>query len=496
MKAKNRKSILIVVLAVLSLGIVIIRIFTDTVLSGWIFALCLSGSWGIALCIKLWRSCRVKTTIVTILIVIAVSVLLTFLYRYMLPKETVVIITATGEKNEASNGTEVWLNYFAPDGKPYDLTKYVPDDWQLINNVPVTNKGTIEFKIKRFHNLHISFVAHPWSGIIEITTPAGTARYDLYRAEGEASGLDIDVPFDPLSDDINPWALDFAFVLAVICALVTVGRLDLIMKRYSRIKNLSAFKFIYPVLTIMMLIAAKHKITMPQYDWSLVVIAVGLTIMCMKFFTKMTNDEKFAIYFKWNYKIGMTAVSMWCAFAIVAFPLFFLDSVPKFGISSILVYILVAAWFVPVIYSCMFMLDKYQQKQKHVLPVRTSALKPWMIFFILNFITLTFFTLGYWPGNFSSDGADMWSQAVGKYDIRATHSATATLLMRLCYQIYRYPYSFVIFQSVCFSALIATIFIRLYRQGWKFSVLACISVIAAVIPSTYGMLSHIKASLL
>ena len=145
-------------------------------------------------------------------------------------------------------------------------------------------------------------------------------------------------------------------------------------------------------------------------------------------------------------------------------------------------------------YCTLYFLEVLKKRISSFSSISNRGLKPWLVFFLLNFIPLTFFTIGYWPGNFSPDGSTMWSQAVGINTISRVHSATVILLMRLCFKIYMYPYSFVIFQSLCFSSLFAFILNRLHKQGWKVSSLICISFVTAIIPSTYGMLSHLKAT--
>lgn len=126
---------------------------------------------------------------ITIFFVLSVIYIIFFpmLKNNVLDKDYYVQFTVDGSRNGASNGTEIWITNIYADGKPYDMSKiYVGDsDWtydgRLFN--AGTDSSVLETKIKYKDTLEIEFIAHPYSGVVQVTNMSETKTVDLYSSE-------------------------------------------------------------------------------------------------------------------------------------------------------------------------------------------------------------------------------------------------------------------------------------------------------------------------
>lgn len=98
-----------------------------------------------------------------------------------------ITIQTTNEKNKSSKGTEVWINSIKKDEKLVDLTTVIlEDNWE--NRGRLYNPGNVEgewsFVIKSKDKTTITFITHPYSGIVSITDGRGNStELDLYSEE-------------------------------------------------------------------------------------------------------------------------------------------------------------------------------------------------------------------------------------------------------------------------------------------------------------------------
>ncbi len=110
-------------------------------------------------------------------------------------EETVEVI-ATGEKNPASVGTEVWVLEATEDGRPVpfanlDLTR----SWELregaLLSAGQSMPAPISWDAEVSQETVLVLVAHPYSGIAEVTRGGTTQRIDLYDASGVVRVIEL-----------------------------------------------------------------------------------------------------------------------------------------------------------------------------------------------------------------------------------------------------------------------------------------------------------------
>lgn len=98
-----------------------------------------------------------------------------------------VLIETTGEKNEASGGTEIWIDGIQKDGEEVALSSvFMGNGWE--NRGRLFHVGAEQTKSKLIvrskEKTVIKFVTHPYSGKVKVTDLQGnTETIDLYSAE-------------------------------------------------------------------------------------------------------------------------------------------------------------------------------------------------------------------------------------------------------------------------------------------------------------------------
>ena len=129
---------------------------------------------------------RKKITIFGILSIIYIIVF-PFVKEYVMDAPYKLVIEIEGEKNENSKGTEIWINSISRDGEFLDLNNvFLGEGWEIRERIFNTGEKCTSWKIyiRSKQETVITFVKHPYSGIVKITDPEGkTEIIDLYSPE-------------------------------------------------------------------------------------------------------------------------------------------------------------------------------------------------------------------------------------------------------------------------------------------------------------------------
>ena len=489
MKFQYWKPTMLIVLTVLTLVIVVSCAFYTTTLTAWISAICLITGWGVALGVMLRNRHSIKVAIITVIILGAASAILTNPYRVIFLKDTFVTITATGEKNDASYGSEVWLTHFAPDDRPYDLKRYASDEWQLFSTILMTEKGTVTFNLNKYNNLRIQLGAHPVSGIVEIATPAGVERYDLFRAEGETQGLEIDVPFTPLPRDFGClWVQAFMLVLSAMSAIVVTFSFF-----YKRARQKKRFLTLLIQLSSGIMLTIIGALILPLspffQKWDKLSI-FGLTIIVVASFVccyyaivreglrKYIPNGKTAVIF--------TLISAFCTFLWSYNQIVVSVQDIRLGFHGIsLIIISFTVWF-SIGISLLFSINFFQARITTAEKRKTWARPEWLLwfcFFVIMGSVWYFWQRALYPATMSPDSIDQWSQAIGLSALHDAHPLFHTMYIRLLASIHQSPAFVAIVQLLMMSALISSMLFWFYRNGVNAKLLLLISCIIAILPT-------------
>lgn len=107
-----------------------------------------------------------------------------FVYPY---KQSSVTIVATSEKDNVAKAAEVWISSVSIDGEAVGLTSVpLPDGWVLKNGSVMCTANrpmTLTLNFKAAKQIEITFIKHPWSGIVTMRDGNSTTSINLYAPD-------------------------------------------------------------------------------------------------------------------------------------------------------------------------------------------------------------------------------------------------------------------------------------------------------------------------
>lgn len=108
-------------------------------------------------------------------------------------------ITATGEKNARARGSEVWVRRLLyPHARPVAPRDFDQSGtWQIRHGELVSfvdQPAKLHWCGKASGPLRLILVAHPWSGMVEVSWNGNRQRIDLYSPEGTEKSVELAVP--------------------------------------------------------------------------------------------------------------------------------------------------------------------------------------------------------------------------------------------------------------------------------------------------------------
>ncbi len=131
-----------------------------------------------------FHTIKPKKVLIWVLIIFTASLIISCTLALTYPVHSLVI-TATGEKNQAAKGSELWVTgLLLEDVLRVDANDFIlKGDWEIREGVPLSYKNqpaTLQWKkcIKNDAKLYLK--RHPWSGIVDISWDGFHQRVDLY----------------------------------------------------------------------------------------------------------------------------------------------------------------------------------------------------------------------------------------------------------------------------------------------------------------------------
>lgn len=117
--------------------------------------------------------------------------------EYVLDAPYMLVIETTGEKNETSSGLEIWIDGILKDGTSLDInTLRLGKGWENRGRLFNTGEKSSSWKlcVRSREKTVITFVTHPYSGIVKITDPEGnTEVIDLYSSVEGTYSYTVDI---------------------------------------------------------------------------------------------------------------------------------------------------------------------------------------------------------------------------------------------------------------------------------------------------------------
>lgn len=151
-------------------------------------------------------------------------------------------LTATGEKNASSAGSEVWVFEVAADGDPVALTEFTLDgSWVLTDDGALLSALQLGAESATWvgraaEGIVVVALTHPYSGVVELSWGDETQRVDLYGVEGAQRAIELSSP--PASAGWYGVAVFLSFSLAFALLLFVLGAW--LVTRRSRVEQAGA----------------------------------------------------------------------------------------------------------------------------------------------------------------------------------------------------------------------------------------------------------------
>ncbi len=107
-------------------------------------------------------------------------------------------ITATGQKNQAALGSELWVTgLFRANGTQVDSAEFTLNgDWEVRDGVPLSYRhqpAALVWQGQLDGDVQLHLLSHPWSGIVTVTWDGATQTIDLYSPTGTRKDIALPV---------------------------------------------------------------------------------------------------------------------------------------------------------------------------------------------------------------------------------------------------------------------------------------------------------------
>lgn len=408
-----------------------------------------------------------------------------YVEQYLFKEDLVtLIITNLGVDGEGK-GSEIWATV-EKDGivlAPEEVLSQnlIKDSGWFEKNGYLVSTCPGEQLMLQFNSSNVSviFLCHPYTGVVSVSwngtetvlhNYAQTSRSVIENANGVAERR------------IN-WR-SVAYVIAGILILLAVGMW--IQSMSSQIWLYLYFGFVLIFIWTIWKVQA-FSVTL----LILMMVSVGTAI----WLEKTQRKSQLLIYTKKGYGVALIILTGYTTFAIAGNQLFMLHSRMVFSINKLTSLILVAVMVYPIELAFLGMLNFIQEKLSKRDEQRNISKKYIRIIsFLLIYGILTFISIGFYPANMSLDGISYWNAALGHAKLMDNTPIALILFQRLLSYIADTPYIYIQFLSISFALVLSGFFDMMYSFGIKPITVYLLSIIAAILPCNYMMITYFSSN--
>lgn len=364
-------------------------------------------------------------------------------------------ITATGDKNQSSQSSEVWITGININSSFIDLDKFKSNFWEFRegNLLSYSNQpSTITIELPSAKDIKISFLKHQWSGIIKINDGGVQTAVDLYSPEGGSYEYIVK---GNISSSTNKFVFDYMMATIFCFSLI------FIILFIASTNHIWFGVFLSGIYILIFILTRKLEI-----DRISDILLICATFICGFIFAKITKRQWLKSYFDKKIKIAFfLIISLFSAFAISGNSLFFEDGVFSLTIQNSCIFILVFLWITPFAVLFLYGADRFKLRNNNVQTPESNNFKLWVIFFVIQITIGLFYLISFYPANMSVDSIEQWQQAAGLIPMNDWHPVFHTFIIRLLMLIYESPVLVVITQILFSSMVISSFLITLCRSG-------------------------------
>lgn len=250
----------------------------------------------ICLCRRLFKEIEAQKTYSkkvlvggTLLICVIMNHIMPMKYVAYSDRTSIISIEATGQKNELSLGTEVWIKSIQVDGKNIDLESLVNEGkWEYKNGKLVSYKNQPQQFIESFtykDRLSIELVQHPYSGEANISIDGDVSLIDLYSEIENTKLVEVEAKLEPIVGKTVITHIGY-FLLSIIISAMIIQTYFLMLKSNPQLAVIGVISFCV-ILEIIFWIGLTHSIVLN------ILICLGINLILLKYASKfMDNRDK------------------------------------------------------------------------------------------------------------------------------------------------------------------------------------------------------------
>lgn len=392
-------------------------------------------------------------------------------------QSSTITITATGDKNDQSNSTEVWITGVKINGTNIDLqtlnTKYELGDWQFRDGALLSNSEkptNISINFPASKEIELSFLKHDWSGIINVVDGLESHQIDLYS---QTSG---DYVYS-LKGNLAPFSykIIFDYIMAFILCFTIVLAILMLSSIY-----VYAYSFLYSGIYIFLFILVRIMDIDKVTDLLLIILSFAIGYL----FGNMIRLPQIGFNSKGKgiYKLVFLLVAVYVTFAATGTSIFFETGIFDLSLHNISSFLLVCFWILPFV-AVFLRFVAILEKDVFLRESNSQWLQLWFLLFFIQLISGLVYLVAYYPANMSPDSIDQWAQAMGTEPMSDWHPAFHTFINMIILSIYNSPAAIALFQII-FSAVIVSSFLTLlHRNGLPRKWIIAFVIIFSLLPN-------------
>jgi len=400
--------------------------------------------------------------------------------------EFYVNVTVEGQKNEDSSSYEAWITEILVDEKAIDLsTLPLSQDWSYhpekdaIWCTASEGNPSDTLVIGPYQgNQSVRFFVegHQWSGMLRFETPSQVHLEDLYAAEAKINSCYFEAQMSPVNwDEMNliDYLLLFGgyILLFILCAVLLI-----ILPGKENVQ----FAVCYATVSILLWLTSDLISPARSTLLFLGVLSCGTCYVTVTRWKHQTMQK----YGKIGTMIVICCVCFYASFASFGYRLFIQGDYLVFSRERVIYLLAGTVWFVPVVLTALFILEKCGHKVLQNNIEQRILSKP-MVGFIASIISLVCLSVsyaGFYPGHFPLDAVVQLEQAKTNL-LTNWHPVIHTLLMKLVLIITGKASCVVYAQLIAFAALIGRVATIPYEYGVKAKKIFWVVAVFALLPN-------------
>lgn len=398
------------------------------------------------------------------------------------PEPTFLKIVATGEKNQESKGSEVWISSIEADGVEQDLTQVTDAGWELRENNLVSYQHqptSLFYTTEDVRHVNITFGAHDWSGIVQIYNGESMEKIDLYSVREQGPYL---YQYEAPVQITYP-----KMVFPIVC--MGVGAFFLFLLLFSlwaeelRTAAASFYAAAIGVTVALLLVNSFYFVSWDFLSKIVVVFSFGYG-----FYRASNYQQNIGAKVLFPSKKSIVVYGLIVMYATLACMYNQIIISPhdiRLGIQGVCVLLFVFGSGFVLSFSVLANMSRLQAWMKTRLKVHKAQpiTKLWTLLFLIVAGVWSIWLIACFPANLSPDSVAQWKQVIGVDPLYNWHPVFHTALIWLFSLIYQSPAIPALAQLLVGAAIWATGAIFLYRSGVPRKLVIGVTILVALSPN-------------